>query len=252
MADEVSKVHMSSQKVATKMADYGIPNFDDYYLSNPDKFFLLEKVKYKTCCHPKALLSKRFWNGNHIDYAPKWDWNFTSMHAFCGDQSVCQVAADLVAEKPGSEDHILLLMKQHNACVHGHKTSHDNHLGIHNTIHKMLVKAGVSSFGQLNCDQKTGICNTIHETLIKAGVSSFRQLNHEQKTSICNTNHERLIKAGINNFGQLNAMEGKGAFAASKVLSKTLHEKMIIDLDLVSAKQFLFDYEVLLNTVIKF
>ena len=54
VVDEVSKVHMCSQMVATKMADYGIPNFDDYYSSNPDKFFSLEILR-RTSTRPAAI-----------------------------------------------------------------------------------------------------------------------------------------------------------------------------------------------------
>ncbi len=140
VVDVTSKVHLCSKTVVKKMKIYGITNFNDYYSSNPDKFFSLTNDKYETCCHPEALLNIGFWNGNQIRFAPEWDLIFTAIRKFCGDVTECSVAGDLVKEKPGSEGHILLLLKQQEACVHAGRASHATDSGMPKGSH--LMKGG--------------------------------------------------------------------------------------------------------------
>ena len=158
VVDVASRVHLCSKTVAKKMADYGIENFHDYFLSNRDKFFSLMEDEYKTCAHPEALLNVKFWNGHHINHASDWDNIFTQIRKFHGEESPCQIAHDLVRLIPGSEGHNLLLRKQHEACVRGGKASHATDDGMRPGQH--VKDDGKFSMASEDRGRKRGIaCN---------------------------------------------------------------------------------------------
>ncbi len=79
----------------------GEANLNDYLASREGKFILStsnDKTKYKTCCHPEALLSKLYHNdnANTLGYATVWDEIYTIICSYFGHSNPCEEGSNMM------------------------------------------------------------------------------------------------------------------------------------------------------------
>jgi hypothetical protein len=101
---KLDKVHLCSVAVQNQVVSMfgGERNFNKYLQTCPRKFYSASVEKYSTCCHPEALLNKKYLNEHTLQYASDWDTIFSDMRNDFGVSSKCDQAANIISQVEGS------------------------------------------------------------------------------------------------------------------------------------------------------
>ncbi len=101
---KLDKVHLCSVAVKNQVISMfgGETNFNKYLKTCPGKFYSASAEKYITCCHPEALLNKKYLNKHTPDHASRWDLIYSDMRDDLGVSLKCFLGENIIKLIKGS------------------------------------------------------------------------------------------------------------------------------------------------------
>ena len=109
---KLDKVHLCSVAVKNQVISMfgGETNFNRYLQTCPGKFYSASAEKYITCCHPEALLNKKYLNEHTPGYASTWDKMYSDVRYDLGVSFKCDLAENIINQVKGSVSFELMVL----------------------------------------------------------------------------------------------------------------------------------------------